>query len=120
MKPAANRPIATWIAELDDDDFRVREHATEELSGRAGHVRGELVKAMASTKSAEVRARIQGILDKLSEPRKDVRRLRTLRGLETLEGIGTPEARRIVETLSRGAPEAELTTEAAATLKRMP
>ncbi len=116
LKPVANRPLAAWIAELDNEDFRVRERATEELSGRTADIRGELAQALAATKSAEVRGRIQGILDKLGEPRKDVRRLRSLRGLETLEGIGTPQARRIVETLSRGAVDAELTLEAAAAL----
>jgi RNA polymerase sigma factor (sigma-70 family) len=120
LKPEKIRPLAACLADLDDDDFPVRERATEELMGRTGD-RGELEKALAATRSAEVRTRLQLILGRLGEydPRKDERRLRSLRGLETLEGLGTPQARRIVETLARGAPEAELTREAAATLRRM-
>jgi RNA polymerase sigma factor (sigma-70 family) len=120
LKPVNRRPLAACLADLDDDDFRVRERATEELLGRVGD-RGELAKALAATRSVEVRSRLQRILGTLSkyDPRKDVRRLMSLRGLETLEGIGTPQARRLVERLARGAPEAELTREEAATLKRL-
>jgi WD40 repeat protein len=120
LKPDNRRPLAAYLADLDDASFRVRERATEELLGRARD-RPALAKALAAARSEEARRRLQRILGKLREydPRKDVRRLQSLRGLETLEGIGTPQARRIVETLARGAPDAELTREAAATLKRL-
>jgi hypothetical protein len=120
LEPDNHRPLAACLADLDDAYFRVRERATEELLGRVGD-RGELAKALAATRSVEVRRRLQRILGRLSEydPRKDVHRLQSLRGLETLEGIGTLQARQIVEMLARGAPEAELTREAAATLKRL-
>jgi WD40 repeat protein len=118
LQPVHHRPLAACIADLDDDRFQVRERAFEELLGRPGD-KAELAKILASSKSVEVRARLQRILGEY-DPQKDVRRLRSLRGLETLEGMGTPQARRIVENLARGTPDAELTLEAAATLKRMP
>jgi RNA polymerase sigma factor (sigma-70 family) len=120
LKPDNRRPLAACLVDLDSATFRVRERATEELLGR-GTDRGELVKALAATQSEEVRRRLRFVLDKLGDPdpRGDVRRLQSLRGLEALEGIGTPQARRVVEALAGGAPDAELTREAAATLKRL-
>ena len=42
-----------------------------------------------------------------------------LRALEVLERIGTPEARQILLSLAKGAPEAALTQEAKASLERL-
>ena len=46
-------------------------------------------------------------------------RLRWLRALEVLEQVGTAPARKVVEALAHGAPEAWLTREARATLRRL-
>jgi WD40 repeat protein len=48
-----------------------------------------------------------------------VDRLRTLRALEVLERIGTPEARQVLGTLSKGAPGAWLTGQGKASLDRL-
>ena len=42
-----------------------------------------------------------------------------LRGVEALEHIGSPEARRLLEDLAMGTPEARLTREAKASLERL-
>jgi hypothetical protein len=46
-------------------------------------------------------------------------RLQALRAVEVLERVGTPEARRLLETLAGGAPGARLTWEARAALGRL-
>jgi hypothetical protein len=45
--------------------------------------------------------------------------LRCLRAIELLERLGTPEARKLLERLGQGSPEAWLTQEAKASLGRL-
>jgi hypothetical protein len=45
--------------------------------------------------------------------------LRTLRALEVLEQVGTPEATKLLRTLAKGAPEAGLTRQAKQALARL-
>jgi WD40 repeat protein len=106
-------------ADLDNDDFEVREKVTEKLIalGRAAEA---AVRKAAAAGSAEVRvraARILGALEKGNS--RDGERVRVLRALEALEAIGTPEARRVIEDVSKGAPEAELTRAAKEALGRL-
>jgi WD40 repeat protein len=123
LKPDKRRTIAACIADLDDDSFRVRERASEDILSRpiSPSDKEVLSQALAAAKSVEVRVRLRRILNRLGDidPHKDIRRLLPLRGLEVLEAIGTPKARQTVEALAAGAAHAELTREAAATLKRM-
>ena len=45
--------------------------------------------------------------------------LQQLRGVEALERIGTPEARRLLRELAQGAPEGRVTREAKLALHRL-
>jgi hypothetical protein len=45
--------------------------------------------------------------------------LRHIRAVEVLEGLGTPEARNLLEELAKGAADATLTREAKASLRRL-
>jgi hypothetical protein len=65
----------------------------------------------------EVRQRLELLLEKPAIPRPEG--FRTLRALEVLEYIGTPEAPTILESLAKGAPEARLTEEARLSLDRL-
>jgi hypothetical protein len=66
------------------------------------------------SKSAEVRARAQRLLATLEAERRC-----SSRAVEMLEMIGTPEARRLLSELARGASGAGLTRDAAAALERL-
>jgi RNA polymerase sigma factor (sigma-70 family) len=110
--------IARLVAELDDDQFAVREAAEKELD-RLGEVAAPaLRKALTGQPSVEVRRRVERLLDRQDEADFTPERLRARRGLDVLERIGTAEARQVVERLAGGTPQAWLTREAKATLER--
>jgi RNA polymerase sigma factor (sigma-70 family) len=106
--------IARWIADLDSAEFAVREEATRELARRGDAVEGALRKELEGRPSLEVRQRIKILLGKM----QGAQRLQTLRAVEVLEQLGTPEARRLLEALAGGSAQARLTQEAGAALNR--
>ncbi|HEX5269768.1 MAG TPA: hypothetical protein VFW33_04735, partial [Gemmataceae bacterium] len=111
--------VPRWVAEMDDDEFTVREKATQNLRGVGEAARPALEKAAKESPSAEVKRRAEWLLEKLDNGTASGDELRALRGLEALEAIGTAEAREVIEGLAKGAPEARLTREAKAALRRM-
>ena len=111
------RRIARRIAELDADEFAVRERASAELERLGEAAVGALREAADKAASAEVQRRTQELLRKVRGGSSEL--LRTQRALEVLELTGTPEARRALERLASGAPEAGLTQEAKASLERL-
>ena len=102
------------LADLDSDRFAVRQAAESELEKMGLLIEPVLRKALESKPSLEVRQRIEKTLAKLASER-----LRIVRALEAIERTNTPEARRLLEALSEGAPRAWLTEEARAICKRM-
>jgi RNA polymerase sigma factor (sigma-70 family) len=111
--------VKRLVAELDDDDFDVRERATAELAKLGGAADATLRKALAGQPSAELKQRVQHLLDRPRSGDASPERLRQSRALEVLAGMGTPEARRLLEELAKGAPGAGLTEEAKAALGRV-
>jgi WD40 repeat protein len=107
--------VARWLADLDSPDFAVREGATEELRRRGEAVEPALRKALDGRPAPEVRRRVKLLLEGLG----GANRLRAARAVEVLERLGTAEARRLLETLAGGAPDARLTQEAKAALARL-
>jgi hypothetical protein len=78
-----------------------------------------LRKALAGEVTAEVRKHLEELLDPVAYRVLTPESLHVLRGVEVLEQIGTPEARRLLETLAAGARAARLTEEAQAALRRL-
>ncbi|MDB5313697.1 MAG: hypothetical protein JWO38_7899, partial [Gemmataceae bacterium] len=105
------------IAELGNEDFAVREAASEELAGLGEEIEPELRAARAGKPSPEQAVRLDRLLTSLPLSPSPGRRLE-LRGVWALELIGTPAARRVLTTLAAGAPDAKLTREAKAALGR--
>ena len=61
--------------------------------------------------------RAKNVLEKISGSSPNS--MQRVRAIEALEYIGTPEARNLLLDLSRGAPGARVTREAAASLNRL-
>src|SRR5262249_18723512 len=112
--------IARLIADLDKDEFAVREKASRELAGLGERAEPALRSAMQNDPSPEARRRIQLLLPNLTGdawPPSEV--LRIIRVIEVLERIGTDETRRMLERLSKDASNSWTPVEAKAALERM-
>jgi RNA polymerase sigma factor (sigma-70 family) len=117
--PAEARRIADFIKELDSPRFAEREKATAGLLKLGRVALPALRNALEANPNEEVRRRVLQVLDKIGKGELTREQTRALRVLEVLEEVGTPEARQVVEALADGAPEAWLTHEARAVLKRL-
>ena len=111
--------IARWIAELDADDFGVREKAVASLGKHGLAIEGALKTALRQRPTLEARRRMEGLLDKMKTDALSPQMIRTWRAVEALEHMATPEARRLLEEWAKGEPEARLTHEAKASLERL-
>jgi RNA polymerase sigma factor (sigma-70 family) len=121
LRPSAAvdaKRVDQLLADLDSDEFAVRETAARELEGLGEGAEPALRQALAGRPSAEVRRRVEGLLEKLDVAHTP-ERLRAVRALEVLEYVGTEEARKLLRQLATGAPEARLTREAKAALGRL-
>ncbi len=119
VQPAAHieaKRIDKLLVDLDNDDFVVRESATRTLAELSDRIEPMLRRALQDRPSLEMRRRLESILAYVNRPSAE--RLRTLRAIVVLEGIGTAEARRILEKLSDGV-DARETRAAKAALVRL-
>ncbi|HEV3145040.1 MAG TPA: WD40 repeat domain-containing protein [Gemmataceae bacterium] len=111
--------ISLLIADTHSNRYAVRQKATAELEQIGEEAEPQLIQAMVNPPSQETRRRAEVLLAKLETGKLTGETLRSVRALEVLERIGTPEARQIVQSIAAGPSEARLTIEAQATLKRM-
>ncbi len=112
LSPEQQTRITRLVVGLDADSFRERQKASAELEEFGEDAVPALRKALEGVPSPELRRRAGELLNKLTGSELTAERLRLLRALEVLERLDTPESRRLVEALSRGAPGAWLTREA--------
>ncbi|HTU93815.1 MAG TPA: WD40 repeat domain-containing protein [Gemmataceae bacterium] len=114
-----DKQITRLLALLDSDDFAQRERATKELQEIGWLAEPALHKALEDKPSLEMRRRVKALLDGIRKQPLPPAMLRMLRGMEVLEHIGTPEARKVMASLAAGTPQARLTREAKAALQRL-
>jgi hypothetical protein len=118
--PAAAAKVKELLADLDSDEFDRREKATRALRQLGAAAESALRKVYQASPSLEVRVRAGRFLDEMARHALCPEELRAARAMEALENCGTLDSRKLLETLSRGAPEALLTKEAKAALARRP
>ncbi len=111
--------IIRWVADLENEDFDIREQTTKELESVGDLAGPALRKALQENRSPEVRTRAERLLDRLQTPEAALRRLQNVRAVSVLEYIGSPEAQKVLEQLAQGVPDAELTQDAKASLQRL-
>jgi WD40 repeat protein len=117
--PADRQQLARLIADLDSEQFAVRQKATEQLRKLGERAEPALQDALNGQLTLEARKRIEELLKVLQDVSASPERLRELRAVEVLEHIGTADARQVLQTLAKGAAEARLTREAKASLERL-
>jgi hypothetical protein len=123
--PRAPRPandterVARLIADLDDDEFEIREKASTALRLMGPAAGPALRKAMERTASAEVKLRLEKLLELLEVSTLSPEELRAIRAVEVLERIGSAGAGELLRTLAKGDEAARLTQEAQAALGRL-
>jgi WD40 repeat protein len=113
--------VAKLIDQMNDDQFSVRERATQQVAELGEGADPFLRLALEETNSAEVRHRIRRLLNDLSgKPLVvDQNQQRALRGIQVLEGVGDERAREVLERLATGEPAARMTHEAKNALERI-
>lgn len=119
LSAALRERAAAWVQELDDDRFKVRERATQELSRLGEAAMPVLREALTGKLSPEGRRRAERLLTALSDPPLSGDLLAALRGLAVLERADSPEAHSLLQQIAAGLPEARLTREAQNTLHRL-
>lgn len=117
--PLDARRIERLIADLDNDKFAVRQKATVELEKLDERVQPALRKALANNPTLEMRRRIEQVLEATNPENRSPAQRRALFAVEVLVQAGTPEARRLLETLAAGTPDAPLTHAAKDGLERL-
>jgi WD40 repeat protein/beta-lactamase regulating signal transducer with metallopeptidase domain len=117
--PIDPEKLTRWVVDLESDKFAVRQEAATSLVKAGEQVVPALRKVLSEQPTIETRLRVEGLLDKLTGGTLTGDQLRLVRGVEALERIGTPDARKVLETLAGGAAGALPTREARTALDRL-
>jgi WD40 repeat protein len=110
--------VRQLVADLNADAFETRDKATKELAALGRPVVPLLRTALAGDCPAEVRRRLQSLVDELTGA-PGPEDLRRQRAVQSQELAATPEARALLREWCAGLPLAPLTEEARAALGRL-
>jgi WD40 repeat protein len=119
MAPPAPQVLRPLLDDLDSDQFSVREAAGQKLHELGESAEPALREALKRSPSTEKQRRLERLLEQLRIAPLSTEQLRALRAVAVLETIGSTEARHILREVANGVPQARLTQEARASLKRL-
>jgi WD40 repeat protein len=117
-KAVSEKEVNRLIADLDSGEFTKREAASRQLSDLGEQIEPFLEAALKAKPTGEQRRRIEQLLTAVHTVHSPDQ-LRSLRAIEALEHIGTPEAGNILQSLAKGPPAARQTREAQDSLDRL-
>jgi RNA polymerase sigma factor (sigma-70 family) len=112
------KEVPRLLADLDSDQFNVRENASAALEELGEVAEPLLRKALEGVPSTEVRVRVGALLVERKDHGLPAKKVRVVRALEVLEQVGTAEARAVIEGLAMVKEPDWLRQEAEATLER--
>ncbi len=118
LVPIPAEQIRGLIAALDEDSFDAREAAQRKLVSLGSRVWPALHKALGQRPTLEARRRLERLLEAEKRPPSSAE-LRSQRALRVLEWAGSAEARDLLRKLAAGDPDAPLTQDAKAALRRL-
>jgi len=119
LKPALEPPdeqVRKWVADLGSSEFETREAAQTALLRVGDTIEPALRRAQNAATDAEVRRRLDAMLEGIPALASRPDRLRERRAAEVLGHIDSSEARKVLAELAKGAPQAILTRQAKAGL----
>jgi hypothetical protein len=119
--PASNVPaqrVTQLIKDLGNQKFAERQKAERELAQLKDLAEEEMKKALAAMPELEIRLRVERLLAQLDLGSRPAL-VQELRAIHVLESVGTPEAKRVLQKLADGEPQARQTREAKASLQRL-
>jgi hypothetical protein len=119
VDPADPKVVKQLLEDLNSDQYTVRQKASAQLEKLADLAGPALREKLESKPSLEMRRRIESLIDKLDGPVTLPELLRSLRAVELLELIGTPEARQALVPLANGAPGHRMTEAAQGAVMRL-
>jgi ribosomal protein L7/L12 len=109
--------VPDLIKNLEHQQFGVREQAVRNLENLE-RPNAQLEEALETSTSPEARRRLEHVINVLNEKARR-ERVRAIRSVEILEGIGNKDAKEILQALSKGAEDAVLTQEARLALEHL-
>jgi WD40 repeat protein len=112
-------PTAQWIADLDHDQFGVREKAKKAIAELGPEALTILAQVDRQKLGLEAQRRVQGLLRELARQPLLAEQLRRVRAVAVLEGTRDRAARQVLTRLSRGRATSPQTEHAQAALERM-
>jgi WD40 repeat protein len=117
----AEKRLQELLADLDANDFARRQAASQELVKLGDVCEGALRTLLEKPPSLEAKRRAELVLEALAKRFSQFPSpaIRVERALQVLEGIGSPEAREVLQALAKGDPRARQTQQAQAALERL-
>lgn len=119
VDPPNAKEVADLVAQLDSDIFATRQEAHDRIRKIGEPAVPALRTAMAKPAPLEQARRLEKLIGDLAPAAAIGEPLRSLRAIEILEHIATPDARRLLSKLSQGLPGVRLTQAATESLARM-
>jgi WD40 repeat protein len=119
VKDADYQEARRQIADLASETYKVREMAFARLKELGHAAAPALRQAMQKEPTLEARRRLESLLAGLPAQPPSPALVRTLRAIQVLERVATPDARRLLAELAAGMAQAEPTREARAALQRL-